>query len=133
MATRQHLSNQAKQVGVCFVFNEDSDDPDTSACMVCQNVPPRTEATEQMPLTPTASAAVDIKNTATFHIRSMDDKHEPWATEADHWKGWNKTLKSGTCRGMLYGIVLCDYPKQVVSLARAKSVPSNMREFLSWA
>ena len=38
-----------------------------------------------------------------------------------------------TYRGMLYGIVLRDYPKQVVSLTKAKTVPANMREFLSWA
>ena len=44
-----------------------------------------------------------------------------------------KTFQSGTYRGMLYGIVLRDYPKQVVSLAKAASVPTNMREFLSWA
>ena len=43
------------------------------------------------------------------------------------------TFKSGTYPGMLYGIVLHDYPKQVLSLAMAKSVPANMREFLSWA
>ena len=35
-------------------------------------------------------------------------------------------------RGMLYGIVLREYPKQVVSLAKAKSVPTNMREYLPW-
>ena len=34
---------------------------------------------------------------------------------------------------MLYGIVLRDYPEQVLSLAKAKSVSANMREFLSWA
>ena len=33
----------------------------------------------------------------------------------------------------LYGIVLRAYPKQGVSLTKAKSVPTNMREFLSWA
>ena len=49
----------------------------------------------------------------------MDDNDEQWATEADHRTGWNKTFKSGTYRGMLYGIVF-DYPNQVVSLARAK-------------
>ena len=32
---------------------------------------------------------------------------------------------------MLYGIVLLDYPKQVVSLAKAESVPTNMRESFS--
>ena len=35
--------------------------------------------------------------------------------------------------GMLYVIVLRDYPKQVVSLTKAMSVPTNMREFPSWA
>ena len=44
-----------------------------------------------------------------------------------------QTLKSGTYRGMLYGIVLRDSPQQVVSLAKAKSVPTNMREVLYWA
>ena len=42
-------------------------------------------------------------------------------------------FQSGTYRGMLYGIVLRDYPKQVISLAKAKSVPANVRESLSWA
>ena len=34
MVTRQHLSNQANQVGVCFVLNDYRDDPDTSAFLV---------------------------------------------------------------------------------------------------
>ena len=101
--------------------------------MVGQNVPQPREATEQIPLTPTDSAAVDIKNTATFNDRVMDDNDEPWATETDHRTGWNKTFKSGAYRGILYGMVLRDYPKQVVSLAKAKNVPTNMREFLSSA
>ena len=114
---------------MCFVLN----DLDTSAYMVGQNVLLPTEPTEQTPLTPTASAAVDIKNAATFDVRAMDDNDEPRATEADHRTGWKKPVKSGTYGGMLYGIVLRDYPKQVVSLATAKGVPTNMREFLSWA
>ena len=73
MATRQHLSNQANQAGECFVLNEHSDDPDTSAYMVGQNVPLPTKPTELTPLTPTASAAVDIKKTATFDVRAVDD------------------------------------------------------------
>ena len=83
-----------------------NDDP-YIAKLVGQN---RTEATEQIPLTPTASAAIDIKNTATFDDRAMDDNDEPWATEADNRTGWNKTFKIGTYRGMLYGIVLRDCP-----------------------
>ena len=132
LATRMHISNQANQVGVCFVLNEDSDDLDTSAYMVGENVPLPMEATEQVPLTPTASAAVGLKNTATFNDRAMDDSDEPWTTEADHRTGWNQTFKSGTNRGILYGIVLRDFPKQVVSLTKAKSLSTNMREFLSW-
>ena len=31
---------------------------------------------------------------------------------------------------MLYGVVLREYPKQVVSLVKAGGVPANMREFL---
>ena len=133
MATRQHLANQATQAGVCFVLNEYSDDPDTSAYMVGHNVPLSTEATEHIPLTPTACAAVDIKNAATFNDRVMDDNDEPLATEADDRTGWGETFKSGTYRGMLNGIVLRHYPKQVVSLAKAKSVLANMLEFHSWA
>ena len=115
MATRQHLTSQAIQAGMCFVLNEYSDAPDTSAYMVGQNVPLPTDATY-------------IKNIATFNVRAMDDNDEPWATDAGHRTGWNKTFKSETYRGILYGIVLRDYQKQVVSLAKAKSV---MCEFLS--
>ena len=97
MATRQHLTRQANQAGVCFVLSEYSDDPDTFAYMVGQNVPLPTEPTEQIPFT----AAVDIKNTATFNDRAMDNNDETWATEADYRTGWNKTFKSGTYRGML--------------------------------
>ena len=133
MATRQQLTDRANQIGACFVLNEYSDDPDTSAYLVGQHVPLPGEATEQVPLTPTASATVDTKDTATFTARVMDDNDEIWTTEADHRTGWNKTLMSGTYRGMLYGILLHDHPKQVVSLTIAKSVTTNMREFLSWA
>ena len=44
MTTQHHLSNRAKQVGVWFVLNDNSDDPDTSVYMVGQNVPLPTEA-----------------------------------------------------------------------------------------
>ena len=111
------------QAAVCFVLNEYSDDPDKSAYMVGQNVALPTEATEHIPL----------KNTVNFNTRVMNDNDEPWAIEADHRTAWNKTFKSGTYRGMLYGIVLRDFPKQVLTLTKAKSVPTNMREFLSWA
>ena len=133
VATRQQSTNQANQAGAFFVLDENSDDPDTSTCMVGPNIHLPTETTEQIPLTPTACAAVDTKDTATLNVRVMDDNDEMWATEADHRTGWNKTFKSGTYRGMLHGVVLSDYPKQVVSLTKAKSVPTNMREFLSWA
>ena len=89
MSTRQHLSNRANQDGVCFVLNDNSDQPDTSAYV----------------------------------------NHEPWLSETDHRTGWNNTFKSGAYRGMLYGIVIRDYPKLVVSLVEGKSVPANMREF----
>ena len=56
---------------------------------------------------------------------------EPWLSEADHRRGWNKEFKNKTSRGMLYRTFLRDYPKQVKSLAKPKSVPANMREFLS--
>ena len=63
----------------------------------------------------------------------MDDNDEPWLSETDHRTGSNKEVKSRTYRGMLYGIVLRDYPKRAVSLDEAKSVPANMREFPSSA
>ena len=50
------------------------------------------------------------------------------------------TGQDGTKRSRAERIVVCcmelfcaTYPKQVVSLTKAKSVPTNMREFLSWA
>ena len=94
MATRQQLTDRAKQIGACFVLNEYSDDLDTSACMVGQHVP-LPGATEHLPLTPTASATVDTKDTATFDARAMDDNDEIWTIQADHRTGWNKTFKSG--------------------------------------
>ena len=54
MAKRQHLSNQANQLGACFFLNDYNGDPDTSAYMVGKNVLLPTEPTEQTPLTPTA-------------------------------------------------------------------------------
>ena len=77
MATRQHLSSQANQVGLCFVLNEYSDDPDTSAYMVGQNVPLPKESARQTPWTLTASAAVDIKKGGIFDVHAMDDNDEP--------------------------------------------------------
>ena len=97
-----------------FVLNDFSDDPETSAKMVGQNVPLPTEGTEQIPLTSTASAVVDIKKAGTFDVHAMDDNDEPWASETDHRTGWNTSFRSGTYRGMLYGIVLRDQPKQLV-------------------
>ena len=44
MAAQQHLSNQVNQVRVCFVLNDYSDDPDTSAYVVGQDVPLPTES-----------------------------------------------------------------------------------------
>ena len=63
----------------------------------------------------------------------MDDNDEPWLSETDHKTGWYIEFRSGTYRGMLFGTDLRDSPKQVVSLAKAKGVLTNMREFLSWA
>ena len=127
--TYSSYTDRANQTAVCFVLNEYSYDPHISAYMVGQNVPLPPEATEHIPLTPTASAAVDTKNMANFNDRVMNDNDEPWATEADHRTSWNKTFKSGTYRGMLYEIVLRDYPKQVVTLTKAKSAPRTCVSF----
>ena len=134
ITTQQHLSNQAKKVGMCFVLNDYSDDPNTSAYMVGRNVPLARESAGQTlltPMAPAAPAAVDTKKGGIFDIHDMDDNDEPWLSETDQKSGWDKEFKSGTYHSMLYGIVLPDYPKQVVSLVKAKSVPANMLEFLS--
>ena len=118
----------SESIGACFVPDEYSDDPDTSACMVFQHALLPSETTEQVPLTPTASVVIDTKDTALFNARVMGDNDEIWATEANHRTRWNKTFKS-----RLYGVILRDYPKQVVSLTKARSVPTNIRESLTWA
>ena len=92
--------------------------------MVGQNVPLPTESAKQTLLTPIASAAPaadDTKKGGIFDVHAMDGNGEPWLSETDHRTGWNKKFESGTYRGILHGIVLRDYPKQVVSLAKAKS------------
>ena len=61
----------------------------------------------------------------------MDDNDEPWLSETDHRTGWNKEFKSGTYIGMLYGIVSRDFPKQVLSLATAKSARDRHGVFRS--
>ena len=91
MATRQHLTDRANQAGACFVLNEYSDDPDASAYLVGQNVPLPTETTEQI-----------------------------CATEADHRTGWNKTFKSGTYRGMLYGVVFARLSETSCTIGQCK-------------
>ena len=101
MATRQHLSNQTNQVGACFVLNDNSDDPDSSAYMVGQHVRAPTEPTGRLPLTPTASAADDTKKAGTFDDHAIDDNDEPWVSETDHGTVWNQEFKSGMYRGML--------------------------------
>ena len=62
-----------KRIWLCFVLNDCSDDPGTSAFMVGLIVPLPKEPAKQTSLSPTASAAVDIKNTATFNDHAMDD------------------------------------------------------------
>ena len=49
----------------------------------------------------------------------MDDNDEQWLSKTDHTTGWNEEFKSGTYRGMLYGLNLRDCPKQVIPLAKA--------------
>ena len=118
---------------MCFVLNDYSDDPDTST-NIGQNVPLPTESAGQAlltPITPAVSTAVDTRTGGIFDVHAMDDNDEPWLSETDHKSDWNTQFESGTYRGMLYGVVLRAYPKQVVSLIKAKSVPANMRECLS--
>ena len=97
-----------------------------------QNVPLSVEAVNKTSLTPTPSVAVDIKKVGIFDVHVMDDNDESWLSETDHRTDWNNEFKSGTHREMLYGIVLWDNQKQVVSLVKTKSVSANIREFFSW-
>ena len=61
--------------------------------MVGQNVLLPTEATQQIPLDSDGFRRHrHSEHTATFNDRAMDDNDEPWATEADHRTGWNRTL-----------------------------------------
>ena len=121
MATRQHLSNQANQVGACCVLNECSDDPDPSASMVGKNVP-LSKLTDQTPLTPTASAAVDIKKTGTFDVLAMGGNGEPWASETDHRTGTKSSRAERIvvcCMELFCEIIqnkLCLWPRQRVCL-----------------
>ena len=84
------------------------------------------------PIASTASTAVDTRTGSIFDVRAVDNDDEPRLSETDYKSGWNTRFKSGTYRGMLYAVVLLDFPKQVVSLFKKESVPANMREFLSW-
>ena len=76
--------------GVCFVLNNYSDDPDTSAYMIGQNVPIPSEPVKQTPMTPTASAAVDFEKKGIFDSHALDDNDEPWLSETDQRTGWSK-------------------------------------------
>ena len=91
MATRQHLTSQANQAGVCFVLNECSDDPENPQMLVGQNVPLPTEATEQIPLSPTAPPPSTSRKRPLSTIAPWDDNDEPW-TEADRRTGWNNVV-----------------------------------------
>ena len=61
MTILQRLSNQTKQIDVYFVLNDYSDDPDTSAFVVGQDVPLPKESARQTPFASDASTAVDTK------------------------------------------------------------------------
>ena len=105
MTTQQHLSNKTKKIGI---LSDYSDEPDTSANMVGQNVPLQNESagpTLLTPIAPVASATEDTKKGGIFDVHAMDDDDEAWSSETDHNSGWNKESKSGAYRGMLYGIV----------------------------
>ena len=129
MTAQLHPSSQAKEGHNVFPFSMISAMTlKHSRTWPVENEPLPTESTGQ---TPTASTTVDTGTGGIFHVRAMDDNDEPWLIETDNKSGWNTRFKSGTYRGMLYGVVLRDYPKQVVSLIEAESVPANMREFLS--
>ena len=87
----------SEQVGVCFVLNDYSDDPDTSGYMVGQNVPLPPESAKQTPMTPTASAAVDTKKEGIFDGHAMNDNDEPWLS----------TFHIGTKSSRAERIVVC--------------------------
>ena len=84
------------------------------------------------PIPSTASTAVDTRTGSVVDVPALDNDDEPWLSETDCKSGWNTSVESGTYRGMLYGVFLRDYPKNVVSLIKVESVPGSMRGFLSW-
>ena len=69
---------QANQVGVCFVLNDYSDDPDTSVYTVGQNVLLPTESAKQTPLTPTDFQPLLTSRKVVF-LTIM-----PWMTTTNH-------------------------------------------------
>ena len=101
--------------------------------MVDQNVPLPTKPTALTPLTPTASAAVAIKKTATFDVRAMDDNRRAMGDRGRSQDRLEQHVQERNVSRYAVWHFLRDYPKQVASLAKAKSVSTNMHEFLSWA
>ena len=101
--------------------------------MVGQIVPLPTESAKQTAMTPTASAAVDTKKEGIFDGDAMDDNDEPLLSGPITRQAGTKSSRSERivvcCMELFCGIIR----NKVVSLVKAKSVPANMREFLSWA
>ena len=60
-----------------------------------------------------------------------DEDVNRWTTGAGYISGGDWKITRGTHRGAQHGVVPSDYPKQVVSFAKAKSVPTHMSEFLA--
>ena len=108
MTTQLHLSSRPKKVTTCFVLNDCGDDSETLANIAVQNVPLPTESTGQTLLTPiasTASTAVHTRTGSIFDVRAVDNDDEQWLSETNYKSGWNTRFKSGTSRGMLYGVI----------------------------
>ena len=83
------------------------------------------ESTRETPWTPTVPIAVDTRTKNILDVHAVDDDDESWSSEDKHKSGWNTRFKGGTYRGMLYGVVLQNYSRQVVLLVRAGDVPVN--------
>ena len=106
MTTQLHLFSQPKKVTTCFVLNDYSDDSEIFANIAGQNVRLPTKSTGQTLLTPiasTTSTAADTRTESIIDVRALD-------SETDYKSGWNTRFQGGTYRGMLYGVVLRDYP-----------------------
>ena len=92
------------------------------------------EPTEQTPLTPTAFRCCRHQEDRYFRRSCHDDDDEPWASEPITGQAGTKRSRAGRIVVACCMELFCEIIRnKLSSLAKAKSVPANIREFLSWA